>query len=128
MKRDPDLERPILLVIESYDGETSPGYADLSGIAAPETQIDHHVRLLNEAGLISAIDAATMQRRFAMLPVRLTMAGHEYLYTIRDEEVWRCAQEGARTVGSLSLDVLGALARGFVRQKIKAHTGLDIDL
>lgn len=36
---------------------------------------------------IQAIDAATLQDRFAMMLIRLTMAGHEYFDTIRDEEV-----------------------------------------
>lgn len=42
-----------------------------------------------------------------MLPIRLTMAGHEYLDTIRDEEVWRRTKEGDRAVGSFSLATLG---------------------
>lgn len=128
MKRDPDLERDILLAIEAYDGEAAPGYADLSGLEAPELQVNYQVVLLHEAGLIQAIDAATLDDRFAMMPIRLTMAGHEYLDTIRDEEVWRRTKEGARVVGTFSLDALGALARGLVREKIRRHTGIEVDL
>ncbi len=128
MKRDPDLERDILLAIEAYDGESRPGYADLSCLKAPELQVKYQVVLLHEAGLIQAIDAATLQDRFAMMPIRLTMAGHEYLDTIRDEEVWRRTKEGARAVGSFSLDALGTLARGLVREKIRKHTGIEVDL
>ncbi|MGR3565052.1 MAG: DUF2513 domain-containing protein [Heliomarina sp.] len=128
MKRDPDLERNILLAIEAYDGESRPGYADLSGLDAAKIQVDYQVRLLDEAGLISAIDAKTMKARFAMLPIRLTMAGHEYLDTIRDEEIWRRTKEGARAVGSFSLEALGALAKGLVREKIRKHTGVEVDL
>ena len=128
MKRDPDLERDILLAIEAYDGESRPGHADLSGLEAPDLQVKYQVVLLHEAGLIQAIDAATLKDRFAMMPIRLTMAGHEYLDTIRDEEVWRRTKEGARAVGSFSLDALGALARGLVREKIRKHTGVEVDL
>lgn len=128
MKRDPDLERDILLAIEAYDGEAAPGYAALSGLKAPELQVNYQIVLLNEAGLIHAIDAATLNDRFAIMPIRLTMAGHEYLDTIRDEEVWRRTKEGARAVGSFSLDALGALARGLVREKIRKHTGVEVDL
>ena len=51
MKRDPDLEREILLAIEAYDGESRPGYADLSHFNAPRIQISYQVRLLDEARL-----------------------------------------------------------------------------
>ncbi|UMA67234.1 DUF2513 domain-containing protein (plasmid) [Roseivivax marinus] len=128
MRRDPDLEREILLAIESYDGEAAPGYANLGDLGAARIQVNYQVRLLDEAGLIFAVDAETMGDRFAMLPIRLTMAGHEYLDTIRDEEVWRRTKEGARAVGSFSLATLGALARGLVREKIRKHTGVEVDL
>lgn len=128
MKRDPDLERDTLLAIETYDGESRPGYADLSRLEAPDLQVKYHVVLLHEAGLIQAIDASTLNDRFAMMPIRLTMAGHEYLDTIRDDEVWRRTKEGARAVGSFSLDALGALAKGLVRAKSRKHTGVEVDL
>lgn len=94
----------------------------------PRLQVNYQVRLLAEAGFVWAIDAETMDNRFAMLPVRLTMAGHEYLDTIRDEEIWRRTKEGAGAVGSFSLETLGALARGFVREKIRQHTGIEVEL
>lgn len=90
--------------------------------------MNYQVVLLHEAGLIQAVDAATLKNRFAMMPIRLTMAGHEYLDTIRDEEVWRRTKEDARAVGSFSLEALGTLARGFVRQKIRPRTGVEVDL
>ena len=111
MKREPDLERDILLAIEAYDGESRPGYAGLSGLEAPDLQVKYQVVLLHVARLIQAIDAAMLQDRFAMMPIRLTMAGHENLDTIRDAEVWRRAKEGARAIGSFSPDALGALAK-----------------
>jgi hypothetical protein len=128
MKRDPDLERQILLAIEAYDGESEPYYADLSGLPAARIQIDYQTRLLSEAGLIWAIDCATKDEPFAMMPVRLTMAGHEYLDSIRDDEVWRRTKTAAQTIGSFSLEALSALARGFIREKIRKHTGIEVDI
>ena len=46
------------------------------------------VLLLHEAGLVWAVVTSHHQSRFSWRPVRLTMAGHEYLDTIRDEEIW----------------------------------------
>ena len=127
MKRDPDLERQILLAIEAYDGESRPGYADLSGLGATRLQINYQTRLLHEAGLVWAIDCETFDDRFAMTPVRLTMSGHEYLDSVRDEEVWRRTKQGAQAVGYFSLEALSALARGFMREKIRHHTGVEVD-
>lgn len=78
----------------------------------------HDLRQMNDHG----------DTGYEMWPTRLTMAGHEYLDTIRDEEVWRRTKEGARAMGSFSLDALGALAKGLVREKIRKHTGIEVDL
>ena len=55
----------------------SPGRADLSELEAPRLQVNYQVRLLAEAGLVAATEAETFGDRFAMLPIRLTMAGHD---------------------------------------------------
>lgn len=128
MKRDPDLERQILLAIEAYDGISEPGHAKVRHLAPTSHEADYHVLLLSEAGLISAMDMRTDGDPYEMWPTRLTMAGHEYLDTIRDEEVWRRTKEGARAVGSFSLDALRALAKGLVREKIRKHTGVEVEL
>lgn len=52
MKRDPDLEREILLAIKDYDGEAAPGYADFSGLEARGLQVNYQVVLRHEAGPI----------------------------------------------------------------------------
>lgn len=127
MKRDPDLEREILLAVEAYDGVSGPRFAEIRHLASTAREADYHALLLWEAGLIDAVDARTKENPFEMWPVRLTMAGHEYLETIRDEEVWRRTKEGARAVGSFSLDALAALAKGFLREKIRKHTGVEVD-
>lgn len=129
MKRDPDLEREILLAIEAYDPQTD-SEIDLASFGGhSDRQASYQVMLLDEAGLIKADEIPDADgTTFWWVPERLTIAGHEYLDTIRDEEIWRRTKEGARTVGSFSLDALGALARGLVREKIRQHTGIEVDL
>ncbi len=128
MRRDPDLDRQILFAVEAYDGESPPHDVDLSGLDAPKIQKDYQIRLLSEAGLIKALDASSASDPLPMLPVRLTMAGHECLDSIRDEEVWKRTKAGAQAVGNFSLDLLGALAEGFARETVRKYTGLEIDL
>lgn len=127
MKRDPDLERDILLVVEAYDGVSGPRYAEIRHLASTPIEADYHALLLWEAGLIDAVDARTKENPFETWPIRLTMVGHEYLESIRDEEVWRRTKEGAQAVGSFGLDALGALAKGLLREKIRKHTGVEVD-
>lgn len=128
MKRHPELERAILLAIEAHDDEAG-GFADLSEIEGfSEAQKGYHVLLLHEAGLLVALDARTHDGLYDWCPVRLTMAGHQYLETIRDPEIWRRTQESARRVGSFGLDVLGALGKVYLRERLQALTGIDVRL
>ena len=80
----------------------------------------HQVVLPGEDGLIQIEGAAT-----ACAP--RGPGRHEYLDTVRNSEVWRRTEEGARAVGSFSLATLGALPRGLVREKIRKHTGVEAD-
>ncbi len=129
MKRDPDLERQILLAIEANDPQTGSDI-DLSSFEShSDRQLSYQVMLLHEAGLIKAHEIPDeSDAPLWWMPERLTMAGHEYLDSIRDEEAWRRTKEGALAVGSFSLEALGALARALVREKIRKHTGLEVDL
>jgi hypothetical protein len=123
-KRDPDLEREIL-AIEADDG--TEGHVHLSAIEAPARQINYQVLLLSEADLVRAVDVSAYSEKFAMLPIRLTMADHEYLDAIRDDEVWHRTKEGARH-RQLQLGDTWALSRRLVREKIRQHTGVEVDL
>lgn len=128
MKRHPDLEREILLIVEADEHEGSQ-LLDLSNIEGYSTQqVGYHVLLLHEAGLIEAINVSSMGDRFDWIPERLTMRGHQYLETIRDPEIWRKTKEGAAKVGSYSIELLSALAKGFLRQQVKKLTGVEIEL
>ena len=127
MKRNPDLERQILPTIEA-DTDDPMAAVSLEGLSEyADREQAYHVLLLHEAGLVDAIDASSMSG-IDWIPTRLTMAGHQYLETIRDPEVWRQTKESAEKIGSFSLDVLSALAKGFLRTRIKSLTGYDVEL
>ena len=126
MKRDPEIERQILLTLEAWDNRSNR--PDLSGIPADDFVVGYHLRLLNDVGLIQAADTPHLQDRFAMIPIRLTMHGHEYLDRVRDPEIWRETKSAADSVGNFSLELLSALAKGFVKKKVEQHTGVELDL
>ncbi len=58
-------------------------------------------------------------------PWSLTWEGHEYLDSIRDPEIWDKVASAADEIGSFGIDTLKTLAKGFIKTKIKEHTGID---
>lgn len=83
--------------------------------------------MLAEAGLIEAQDASHMQGR-RIIVLRMTWQGHEFLDRIRDPQIWAKTKEGAKRVGSFSLDVLSDIARGIIKKKISDLSGIELDL
>lgn len=89
MNRDMDLIREILLAIEA-SGITQ-GTIDLHLPAYDPELVSYHVKLLSQAGLITATDLSTMHG-FEWAPKSLTWAGHEQaerdgcLSSVRDRQ------------------------------------------
>ena len=114
MKRDMDLARSILQEIEkaSYDGS----WVDVHIPDHSDQEIVYHVMLLNEAGLIEAIDLSSADGP-EWKPRRLTWEGHEFLEASRDENVWQeakriMAEKGGGFVFELGKQLLIELAKG----------------
>ena len=60
MKRDLDLARKILLTLEENEEATGHGFVRLHVKGYPLEQVSYHVKLLDSAGLIEAIDISTL--------------------------------------------------------------------
>lgn len=106
MRRDMDLCRKILLAIEEK-GDPAGGWIEDLGIDGYEADIiSAHIQLLDEKGLIEAIDLSSASS-FELKAERLTDDGHEFLDHARDETIWNKAKQIVlEKAGSLSLDVL----------------------
>lgn len=126
MKRDMDFIREILLDIEGQDG---PQLSDLlPGPVSDEgyNKLAEHLRLLiDDAGLVTGIAAHSMAGK-NWLDLKLTWDGHEFLDTVRDDEIWARTKQGALAAGGFSLDLLAALAKGFVKKQIEEKTGVEL--
>lgn len=83
--------------------------------------------LLLDRDLISAKEWSTLQNKMWGM-VRLTWEGHDFLDTIRDDEVWAATKDGVKKAGGFSLELMKALAKGLLRKKIEHHTGIELDL
>ncbi len=127
MKRDMDLVRTILLTVEKT-GTTPIDWIDGFKIEGYDDEfVSYHVWLLAQAGFLEALDRST-QEGFSYDPRCLTWYGAEFLDTIRDPEIWAGTKAGAKKAGGFSLEILGAIAKGLIKKKIKEHTEVEIDL
>jgi hypothetical protein len=81
MKRDLTLTRKILERIEEAGPDDE---VNISMNDHPEAVVMYHLKLMKEAGFITAIDASYAGGE-AYLPQSLTWQGHEFLDTIRND-------------------------------------------
>lgn len=127
MRRDMDLIRKLVLKIE----ELTTGPNDLF-IAKPselglagytDAEIQYHFDLMVEGGLIDTGGAIPFNNiRFR----RLTVAGHDFVDSVRDDAIWAKTKSGALAAGGWSLDLLADLGKGFVRKKVADITGIEL--
>ncbi len=111
MKRDMDLVRKILQKLESkgdplFSGMSiEPNLFSVEGYS--ENQVNYHLTIMGEAGLISIIDSSSKSDPFGAIPLRLTWAGHEFLETSRNEKLWSKAKKMlTEKIGGLSFEIL----------------------
>jgi hypothetical protein len=116
MKRDMELIRELMLAIESQDGDEN---TDLEPAGYDESQIDYHLELLIEAGLVvGEVHHMMGGNRPVMRIERLSWEGHEFLDNARNEPVWK---ETMKTVkekgGSVAVGVLTQILASVAKQQ-----------
>ncbi|MEM7068552.1 MAG: DUF2513 domain-containing protein [Pseudomonadota bacterium] len=131
MKRDMDLIRELLLKFESGQARIETlsdedarnmGITKLPDLSASDSKhILHNLWLMQDANLIVGEDA-----REYWITNHITWRGHDFLDSIRDDEIWRLTKDGAKKAGGFTFDILGQLAKGLIKTKIKEHTGVEI--
>jgi hypothetical protein len=119
MKLDKDLVREILLAVEASDHDPR-GWMTLDLPGHNLQELSYHVQLLDEAGFIEAQELSSNDG-YEWQPKRLTYEGHEFLNTVRDDEIWRRTKETATKVGAASVQALFAIATAAVKQKLAEH-------
>lgn len=106
MKRDMDLVRQLLFVMEKAEHGHCDEPLVVDGYTAE--QIGYHAYLLNQAGLIVAVDATAMDSEGPVfIPVCLTWAGHDFLDSVKDDTVWQKAKTYVlKPAAGVAFDVL----------------------
>ncbi len=127
MKLEPSLIRDLLLWAEE-NLPRSNGLLEFPVLEGwQKNEVAYNCLMAYEAKFLDAIDVQCKGDPFKqMIPIKLTYAGHQYLENIRDPEIWKKTTDGAKKIGNFSIETLGELAKGFVKQQIKRHTGMDL--
>lgn len=124
MKRDMDLIRKILFVIES-----SPSYSQIYGIDGYEWDVvAEHIRLIDDAKLIRgkldfllSIDAERRQSAFVH---GLSWAGHDFLDAARSDTNWNQARDVTKKAGGWTFDLLKQVLVEISSRSIQQAMGL----
>ena len=129
MKRNMDLVRTLLLKLEQLPIRPGgivhlvPNAAEIAIDGFSPDEIEYHLSLLQEAGLLECSDSQPM---VGIMFRRLSWTGHDFVDSIRDDEIWRKTKKGAEATGSFTFELLSDLAKGFIKTKIQEHTGIKL--
>lgn len=118
MRRDMDLIRHLLLLIEDQGSDMNSWIEDTIVEGHTEEEISHHIWLLSDGGFIDAIDLSTMECS-SFKPRCLTWQGHEFLDAVRDKDIWSQTLDLAKHGGTNSLTALFDIAKFLVRKRIE---------
>lgn len=116
MKRDMDLVRKILLVLED-NPEPHDWIFDLAIDGYSDKETTYHVQIMAQAGLIEASERP-MSDFIHWIPHCPTWAGHEFLDASRDEGRWNKAKKlvmdktGVITFDAIKLALIELMRRG----------------
>jgi hypothetical protein len=119
VKLDKELVREILLKIEADTGDPMD-WRDLSSLDWDREQVVYTVCLLSEGRLIEAENLGSHDGN-DWRATRLTFAGHEYLETVRDAEIWRKTKEVAGKAGVYSLQALMEAGKMIAKLELAKH-------
>ena len=113
MKRNLDLFRSILLVVEQEGDPEEPLIHSLSLEGVEQAILNEHVKLLIDAGLLEGEYKFSTNNRILFTMIRgLTPRAYDFLDNTRNDELWKRINERiATTIGSASFDIVEEFAR-----------------
>jgi hypothetical protein len=115
MKRDMELVRKLVLMIEDGPNGYAPENLKIEGYSAE--QVGYHAYLMINAGLAIGLETGEFGSTSpeAML-TSLTWAGHEFAEAARDESRWKKAMAMVREKGgSVTISVLTQILTGLMK-------------
>lgn len=121
MKRDVDLIRNMLLLIESCP-DVPPRTLRLESfldISRDIQIISLHLELLIEAGFIEA-EVRSVQDDVKDYDIfRITYAGYEYLDSVRDAKIWRDVKQKISAIGGATFEIIKMVAEAEITKALQ---------
>lgn len=126
MKRDMDLIRTLLIQIEASKLPTSIGNLSQQNPDAKFMEVQYNLKQIYDAGYIKGVYTEFVSGGYDLLRIELTWKGHDFIDSVRDDEVWAKTKKGAEEARGFTIDLLKDLAKGLVKKKIEEHTGITL--
>ncbi len=127
MKRDINLIRTILQRVEIYEDPT--GLNEIPQIDGyTSAQVSYHMKLLYDAGLITARVGDVWDPDTEFQFINLTWYGQEFLDVTRDDILWEKAKDAViKPVASFTFEILFAWLKAQVTEFLQKEDSLKID-
>lgn len=112
MKRNLDLIRNMLLLIEANDKPSGMDSSAFTSLNPDSEIIDYHLYLLADSGYIDYSEVNTIGHFYPQIIVNwMTNAGCDYLDAVRSASIWETTKDKLSAVGGqASLDIVKAVA------------------
>ena len=124
MKRDMELVSKILFEIENADLQ-SGWISDFHIEGYSEAEVTYHIMIMAKEGLIEAQNLSSMDG-IDWKPVSLTWQGHEFLDSIRNDDVWSGLKDKfGSQLSTLPLQAISAVAIEMAKKWALGKLGLD---
>ena len=118
MRRDMDLIRQLLFLIEDQGHDMNSWIEDVIVEGFSEEQVTHHTWLLMDGGFATGIDLSTSDGN-SFKPRCLTWQGQEFLAAIRDKEIWDKTLDIAKQGGSGTISAIIDIAKSLAKKKLE---------
>lgn len=116
MKRDMDLIRVMLLAIEAHPSGFAP---EIEIVGYTQEQIGYHAALLGEAGLAMVVNETGLDDKSPQATIiRLTWAGHEFLDSVRENNIWNQAKDKINKVGGATIPIWIAVLTEIIKKQL----------
>lgn len=117
MKRNMDLCRDILIYVESLSFLSQPQKVAVDGFS--EEEIQYHLKLLNQAGLIDAENKSRDTQKVRWRVHALTWQGHEFVEASRNKSAWDNAKSMIKDKGvGMAFDTIKALLIASAKENV----------
>lgn len=118
MKLNNDCIRDLLIYLENTLGYHERLYVhDIKLKDYSSDELSYTVEKLMEANFLNCFGGIYSTHSIPLTIDSITYQGHQFLDSIRNEDVWSNAKNKVKTVGSITLPILQDLCVSYLRQK-----------